>query len=247
GMYARLYSDFPFPWRKDGGPRDDFEREAIRQVRQFADQPFYRFEDFQGRPSLRYAVADQKMTAGCVACHNTHPESPKTDWKVGDIRGVLEITRPLDSIIEQTNAGLRETFSLMTLIGVLGLSTLALVIARSRQNQALQTAKEIAEGAARLKSDFLANMSHEIRTPMNAIIGLSHPPPKTDLNHRQRDYVVKLQSAGQHLLGIINDILDFSKIEVGKLSVEVIDFDLDKVLENVRDLTSEKAAAKGLE
>ena len=82
---------------------------------------------------------------------------------------------------------------------------------------------------------------------MNAIIGLSHLVLKTDLTPRQRDYVLKTQSAGQHLLGIINDILDFSKIEAGKLSVEVIDFDLDKVLENVRDLTSEKASAKGLE
>ena len=82
---------------------------------------------------------------------------------------------------------------------------------------------------------------------MNAVIGLSHLALKTDLTPRQRDYVLKIKSSGQHLLGIINDILDFSKIEAGKLSIENIDFDLDKVLENVGNLMSEKASAKGLE
>jgi two-component system, sensor histidine kinase and response regulator len=113
--------------------------------------------------------------------------------------------------------------------------------------EAIKQAQAMAEDASRTKADFLANMSHEIRTPMNAIIGLTHlalqknPPPN------QRDYLNKIHTSSQHLLGIVNDILDFSKIDAGKLTLENIHFELDDVLDHVVSLISQRCAQKGLE
>lgn len=131
GMVVRLYSDYPFPWRKDGGAHDDFEEQALKALRAHPQQPYYRFEDYQGRASLRYATADV-MHAECVGCHNSRPDSPKHDWKVGDVRGVLELVRPLDSVVAQNRADLRYTFILFGTLLTLGLGALTLVITRLR-------------------------------------------------------------------------------------------------------------------
>jgi signal transduction histidine kinase/CheY-like chemotaxis protein/HPt (histidine-containing phosphotransfer) domain-containing protein len=110
----------------------------------------------------------------------------------------------------------------------------------------LAEARDAAVETSRLKSEFLANMSHEIRTPLNGVIGMATLLLDSPLNRDQRDQVVTLRTAGEHLLGLVNDILDFSKVETGKLELESTEFELLDVIHDVVSLHSSAAFDKGL-
>ncbi|MBY0524566.1 MAG: protein kinase [Gemmataceae bacterium] len=138
GVQVRLYSDYPFKPRlvsNEGGPKDRFERDALRQLREDPNTPVYRFEEYQGKMSLRYATA-RRMKATCLECHNTHKDRTwQRDWEEGDVRGVVEIIRSLDADEDRLSRGMRGTIFRMALVSgsLLGLSVLVVVVTNRRR------------------------------------------------------------------------------------------------------------------
>ena len=115
------------------------------------------------------------------------------------------------------------------------------------KNEALNDALKAAEEASTAKTVFLSNMSHEIRTPMNAIIGLDNLALNVpDIPEKAQDYLKKIDSSAQHLLGIINDILDMSRIESGRMVVKNEEFSFSDLIEQINIMFSGQCSEKNL-
>lgn len=98
----------------------------------------------------------------------------------------------------------------------------------------IEDALEIAKSANAAKSSFLSNMSHDIRTPMNVIVGLSNlMEHELDNPQKMREYIQKIQTSSNHLLGLINDVLDMSKIESGENRMNIETFDLTEQIREI--------------
>ena len=129
GIKTRLYSDFPFASRTDGGPRDEFESLALTKLRFATDKtiPFISYEVVDGRYSLRYAQAIT-MQQSCVDCHNSHPDSTKKDWRVDEVRGARSVTLPLDGANAVAHKGWAVTLAVMIALAAAGLGLIFLVV-----------------------------------------------------------------------------------------------------------------------
>ena len=117
--------------------------------------------------------------------------------------------------------------------------------------RALERARLAAEESSRVKSQFMANMSHELRTPLNAVIGYSEMLIEDAEGDRRKEQNLadlrRINSAGQHLLGLITDVLDISEIEVGRFELREEPVDLTKLVGDCYRAALERARAAGLD
>ncbi len=118
------------------------------------------------------------------------------------------------------------------------------------QNTELEMQKMQLSEASRLKTNFLSNMSHELRTPLNSVIALSGV-----LNRRlsklipeeEHSYIEVIERNGKHLLELINDILDIARIEAGREEMDISDFSVNSLIDEVVSMVKPQAKVKGIE
>ncbi len=213
-VLVRLFSDYPFPWRKDAGPNKGFQEEALSALRQHPERAFARFEEVAGHASLRYATAD-RMRPQCVGCHNSHPQSPKTDWEVGDVRGVLEVILPMDNVEAVARTGFKGTFFLMTALTVLGLGLLAVVIHGLRQSWETERQLEAQlRHSKRLETigTMAGGIAHDFNNILTPILGYANmalqDTPSSSETHSDLQHVVK---GARRAKDLVNQILTFSR------------------------------------
>jgi len=264
GFSFAFVSDAPFLHRTRA-PLDEFQTHALQAFRQDPKRQDFvgGVDDAQSSDGRLRLALPVKMESACVACHNVHPDSPRRDWKVGDVRGIQEVsvamsigTQAAEStwlglylllFIGSAWAALREYRKSNQSLKVLNEALHASERSLQQLADELRVARDAAQESAQVKAHFLANMTHELRTPISAVMGMAYLASQTELSPKQRDYLDKIQDSGRHLLSVINDVLDFSKIEAGHMPIEHIEFDLEAIIRQAVSLVAQTAQTKGLE
>lgn len=184
------------------------------------------------------AAAGQPGHLGLPGCARI--DAPITLGSTERVIGVLGVQQEQPGGLDESDATLLRSLANRVAVAIENARLFKAVqeelAVRKRTEAQLALARDQAVEANRAKSQFLANMSHELRTPLNAIIGYSEMLQEEVENLDQPDLIpdlVKIQTAGNQLLGLINDILDLSKIEAGKMTLYPESFDIVEMVHDV--------------
>lgn len=238
-----LYSPYPFPWRKEGGLRDDFAREAWMSLRAHPEVPYYRFVKEDDRTILRYATAD-RLRPQCVNCHNTHPQTPQKGWKEGDVRGVLEASIPM----ENPRGGLpSQRMPWIILPGFIVASLFLVFIFRKMQSLTRLLEERVKSRTSELEhvinvldarnqdlGVFARTLAHDLRSPLSTIQTLSDVlvgQEEDSLSDDTKQTVHHIQNSSKRLMTLVDGIKSLAT--VGRDLQPPKEVDLNTVLQDV--------------
>ncbi|MCB1773055.1 MAG: methyl-accepting chemotaxis protein [Gammaproteobacteria bacterium] len=164
GTSLRLYSAFPFP-NRSSRRLDAFQQGAWDAINRNPDQPYVKAVSDADGTRVRVGIADRMVAEACVGCHNGRPDTPKADWKLGDVRGVLEVETPIDNQLA-AGSSLAWTIIAMILVGVVIIFAALFVVYRNvigrRLDAVAMALGEIAEGDGDLSRRLDAQGGHEV-------------------------------------------------------------------------------------
>ncbi|MBL4651567.1 MAG: DUF3365 domain-containing protein [Flavobacteriales bacterium] len=221
GGSTKLYSPYPFPWRKEtGGLRTDFQKNAWNAFQLDKKKPYYEFTSVDGMRLLRYAQADL-LRPSCVSCHNTHPQTPKTGWKVGDVRGVLEVSIPLDNISKASSTGVSTTFLYSLLMTIMILTILGLAIRRLKTaNLRIEAYADKRELSAQEVLNIVDEEKRKIATHLHDHIGQILTSAK--LNFEEVATRIERNSGNDKLTENLHQLLNEAYDVVKELSYSIV-------------------------
>lgn len=166
GMSLRLYSRYPFPNRAATESYDAFETRALAAIEAAPDQDQVLIEQHEGQRRVRYVMAD-RMQEGCVACHNSRSDSPYRSWKVGDVRGAIEVTVPVEQMAGEIESGIRSV-GLAVLAGLLAICSVA-IFATHRAANALNAANRELEARVDARTSDLTQANAHLHQALQQI------------------------------------------------------------------------------
>lgn len=186
----RFVSDYPFRHRATH-VLDDFERSSLSALRARPDQQLTQ-TSWQGLSGTTRIISPIIMGAACVACHNTHPDSPKRDWKVGDVRGIQEIS--IVAPISTNILSFRYLLLYFMFAAVVGIGFILLQRRQAATIEAINRELEVANG-------FLSSISAKISRYLSPQIYKSIFSGQTD---------VTIHTERKKLTIFFSDIKDFT-------------------------------------
>ncbi|HSH04718.1 MAG TPA: ATP-binding protein [Anaerolineae bacterium] len=253
GSEIVIYSEYPFPWR-ERPPLDRFQLQALNVFETSEVTTYYEFEEQNGETVLRYATSSV-MQEACVACHNSHPDTPKDDWETGDIRGVQEVRFPLAIVEAEARQGFRGLSVIFGTLLLIGLGTVGLFSWESRRDAAtlesrvrqrtfqlkesqelLKNQNEELEQLNRDKDELLAIVAHDLKNPLTTIQLAAyllrdkeeHFTPELRLAQLER-----ILNSSERLLEIVTRLLSMRQLEMGKIDIKLESVSLAALVDEV--------------